>query len=269
MMLDGAIDPTLTNEQMSLGQALGFESALDRFLADCSTHRDCGVDKNPAKAKAQVIALLNKLDRKPARLGDGRKFTQALAITGIVGNLYDKQYGWTDLRGALGDALAGDYELLAASADFYTGRQDDGHYSDNSNDAIMAVNCLDRPDRDSVAATQKLADSWSVKAPVFGAYLAWSNLGCTYWPVPATGTPHKINAKGAPTILVIGTSFDPATPYAWAQATASQLRSGVLLTLHGDGHTAYFTGSPCIDKAVDGYLLTGKVGSGIVCNDAP
>ena len=50
---------------------------------------------------------------------------------------------------------------------------------------------------------------------------------------------HPVTAPGAPPILVIGTTRDPATPYVWAQALAKQLSSGVLLTYVGDGHTAY------------------------------
>ena len=75
--------------------------------------------------------------------------------------------------------------------------------------------------------------------------------------MPATGRPHAIRAPGAPPIVVVGTTRDPATPYAGAQGLAAQLSSGVLLTFEGDGHTAYGRGSTCIDGAVDEYLLKG------------
>ena len=35
MMLDGAIDPAIDGRELSHGQALGFEDALQRFLLDC------------------------------------------------------------------------------------------------------------------------------------------------------------------------------------------------------------------------------------------
>ena len=57
--------------------------------------------------------------------------------------------------------------------------------------------------------------------------------------------------------MVVGTTRDPATPYKWAQSLASQLKAGVLLSLDGDGHTAYLQGNPCITSAVDHYLVTG------------
>src|SRR5260370_1325235 len=67
-------------------------------------------------------------------------------------------------------------------------------------------------------------------------------------PVPRRG-------KGAPPILVVGTTRDPATPFRWAKALAHDLTSGVLLGWNGDGHTAYMVHSSCIDSAVDKYLI--------------
>jgi len=269
MLLDGAIDPTLSNEQLSYGQALGFELALERFVDDCATRSDCPLSASGEAGVSEISNLLIELDANPATLDDGRIFSQAMGTLGVVGSLYDKVNGWPELRTNLSQALAGDFSGLATSVDFYTGRQSDGSFKDNSNDAINAVNCLDRPDRATTAKTKALASEWEKVAPNFGAYLAWSNLSCTYWQTEATGSPKKIIAPGTPTILVVGTVNDPATPYQWAQALASQLSKGVLLTLDGDGHTAYYQGSNCIDEVVDTYFVTGEAKPGIICTDGP
>jgi pimeloyl-ACP methyl ester carboxylesterase len=269
MLLDGAIDPTLTNKQLSYGQALGFELALNRFVDDCSTESDCPLSASGAAGVSEVGDLLIELDANPVTLDDGRLFTQAMGTLGVVGSLYDKQYGWPELRTNLGLAFDGDFSGLASSVDFYTGRQLDGSYKDNSNDAIAAVNCLDRPDRATTEQTVALASEWKLVAPNFGEYLAWSNISCSYWQAEATGVPKEITALGTPTILVVGTVYDPATPYAWSQALASQLSKGVLLTLDGDGHTAYYQGSRCIDEIVDNFYLTGEAPAGITCTDGP
>ena len=71
------------------------------------------------------------------------------------------------------------------------------------------------------------------------------------------GEPLAVRAEGAPPIVVVGTTRDPATPYAWAVSLADQLASGRLLTFEGDGHTAYH-GNRCIDRAVDRFFLEGK-----------
>ena len=91
-------------------------------------------------------------------------------------------------------------------------------------------------------------------APHFGATTVWLGLPCTYWPAPPVETGAGARA-GAPLILVVGTTNDPATPYAWAQSLARHLESGHLLTWDGEGHPAYGRGSDCIDSAVDDYLL--------------
>src|ERR1700730_844978 len=72
--------------------------------------------------------------------------------------------------------------------------------------------------------------------------------------------------SGPRRILVVGSTGDPATPYAWALGLASELGSGVLLTRHGDGHTAY-PSSQCASDAIDRYLtvLAVPTGAGADC----
>ena len=90
-----------------------------------------------------------------------------------------------------------------------------------------------------------LADCSRRPAPVFGPLLAWGEAGCAVWPVPPTRTVGPVAAPGAPPILVMGTTNDPATPYAWAVSVAKELDHGVLLTHDGDDHVAYFY-SACV-----------------------
>jgi TAP-like protein len=79
-----------------------------------------------------------------------------------------------------------------------------------------------------------------------------SSTVCPQWPVPAQVRAHPVTAAGAPPILVVGTTRDPATPYEWAQAAAAHLVSGRLLTRIGSGHVAY-TRSACVTTTVDRY----------------
>ena len=60
-------------------------------------------------------------------------------------------------------------------------------------------------------------------------------------------------------VAVIGTQYDPATPYVWAQALAGGLENGKLISWQGgDGHTAYLRSSACVNAIVNRFLLTGK-----------
>jgi hypothetical protein len=94
---------------------------------------------------------------------------------------------------------------------------------------------------------------------VFGRVFAWSEYGCSQWPIKPKKHAAPIHAKGAAPILVVGTTRDPATPYRQAVALASELDSGVLLSRDGDGHTAYGMGNACIDNTIDNYLVDGTV----------
>ena len=58
---------------------------------------------------------------------------------------------------------------------------------------------------------------------------------------------------------MVGTTNDPATPYAWSVSLAEQLSSGVLVTREGEGHTGYNKGNTCVDRAVEDYLVDGTV----------
>lgn len=259
LVLDGAVDPALTTAEVSKGQALGFEQALDRWAQWCSKRRDCPIGDDPAAGVQQIADFLQQLETQPIPAETGRPLTAAQATNGIVGSLYSKD-SWEGLEYALDTAFDGDGLGLQSLADWLTERRPNGTFKSNAMQAMYAVNCIDRPDRWSPEETAQQAADWSTEAPVFGAALAWGNLPCYFWPAPAVDSPRPIAAAGAPPIVVVGTEYDPATPYQWSVSLADQLDSGVLVSwMGGDGHTAYYSGSRCIDSAVDDFYLEGKV----------
>ncbi|MFF3919532.1 alpha/beta hydrolase [Streptomyces sp. NPDC001852] len=262
MVLDGAMDPALDSRQMNLDQTAGFETAFQAFAKDCVRHSDCSLGSRgstPAQVGDHLRAFFRKLDARPIPAGDadGRKLGEALATTGVIAAMYD-QGTWEQLREALTSAMKeNDGAGLLALSDSYYERDSGGHYS-NLMMANAAVNCLDLPSAfTGPEQVEKALPDFEKASPVFGEGLAWASLNCAYWPVKATGEPHRIEAKGAAPIVVVGTTRDPATPYHWARSLAHQLASGRLLTYVGDGHTAYGRGSTCIDTAINTYLLSG------------
>ena len=258
LVLDGPLDPASSSLETSRLQAVGFQRALTAFLADCLRRSSCPFTGTPQQAQDRLEQLLDGLDAHPLPGEGTRQLTQSLGTYGVAVALYDEGY-WSFLRKALSQALRGNGESLMLLADFYTDRGPGGHYTTNTNEAIYAVNCLDRPEKEDFAAFRADAASVATVSPIFGSFIVWSNLPCATWPVPPEGSPAPITAKGSAPILVVGTTRDPATPYESAKALARQLDAGHLLTYVGDGHTAYRRGSRCIDEAVDAYLLDGKV----------
>ncbi|QBJ91643.1 alpha/beta hydrolase [Streptomyces seoulensis] len=262
LVLDGAMDPSLDARQINLDQTAGFETAFRAFSADCVKHADCpldGKDATPAQVGDRLKTFFRTLDAHPIPAGDadGRRLTESLATIGVVAAMYDEST-WEQLREALNSAMdENDGAGLLSLSDSYYERDARGHYS-NLMMANAAVNCLDLPPAfDGPEQVERALPQFEKASPVFGPSLAWSALNCTYWPVRATGEPHRIEARGAAPIVVVGTTRDPATPYRWAQSLARQLSSGRLLTYEGDGHTAYGRGSSCVDSAIDTYLLHG------------
>ena len=96
-------------------------------------------------------------------------------------------------------------------------------------------------------------------APTVWKFFAYGGLKCADWPAPVPAPLASYAAQGAPPILVVGTTNDPATPYPWAQKLATTLSSGVLLTRTGEGHTAYGSSNSCIVNDVDNFLVNGTV----------
>ena len=259
MVLDGAMDPSIGNVGLAHGQAKGMELALTRFVEDCDKQSDCPLPDGTQAGLDKLQSWLTGLDSKPLSTGDPKRpLTQALGLGAIFSYLYFPAYGdWDSLRVGLQDAFDGDGSTLLQMYDERNDRDGAGRYTTNLYSAYNAISAIDYPDRPDEAQVKVLADQWSKEAPIAGASLAWATLLYNYWPVPATGHPHEIHAPGSPPILVVGTTYDPATPYPWAQALAKQLSKGVLLTRVGDGHTGYGKGSDCTDQAVDRYLVTG------------
>ena len=160
---------------------------------------------------------------------------------------------------------AGQHVVLVCTDGAGWCRTPDGRYATNLMEAYAATSCLDLPDEDPAAEAETAARVQEVAPVLADGFIGEAGL-CEGWPVPPVRTPAPVSAAGAPPILVVGTTGDPATPYEWAQALAEQLESGRLLTWEGQDHTAYRLGSRCIDTAVDAYFLDGVLpGEGATC----
>lgn len=256
-VLDGAIDPSLSTTELSLQQAQGFEIALRAYVADCVEGGDCFLGSTVDAGIRRIQALLDQLDERPLPGAGGRELTEGLGIMGVYMPLYVKEY-WGLLTEALKEAFDGDGAGLLELSDFQTSRTDDG-YDGNLIEALNAVNCLDHGDYITTADVKRSVARFEKASPTFGRAFAYGASVCSVWPVKSGERTVALDAKGAPPIVVIGTTRDPATPLIWAQAMASQLDSGRLITRDGDGHTAFQRGSDCVDDAVEAFLISGKV----------
>ena len=257
MVLDGAIDPALSSKQLALNQAHGFETALRSYLQHCVDRGNCVVGDSVDAGSARIAALLRELDAHPLPTSGPRELTEGLASYGIVWPLYVKSF-WPLLTSALGQALRGNGDELLMLADQYASRGL-GRYTDNSIEALYAVNCLDHDDPVPSKDIPSVTAEFEKVSPTFGRIFAYGLSSCDVWPVKSGHTTGALAAAGAPPIVVVGTTRDPATPYEQSVALAHELRSGVLVSRDGDGHTGFQQGNRCVDRAIEGYLIGGRV----------
>ncbi|MFE3198573.1 alpha/beta hydrolase [Embleya sp. NPDC059237] len=265
LVLDGAVDPAADNLSRAVEQQVGFDRSLRRFAEDCAGRPGCALGTDPKTAPRKAADFLDGLQQHPlAASRGGRTLTSSLGWTGVVSLLYgDKDTEWKYLRDALADAIVrGSPDALLFYADNYNGRDEQGHY-DNSADAFVAIGCADGAgEAPTPAQVQAALDRLKAEAPLLSRDVTAEDLtgeNCENWPFRSPAKPHAIRAQGSAPILVVGTTGDPATPYASAEKLAGQLANATLLTFEGEGHTAYGGNSPCVDGAVEGFLLRGAM----------
>jgi pimeloyl-ACP methyl ester carboxylesterase len=266
-VFDAVVDPTQDPEQSSLGQAMGFQLALDNFAEDCTSKKtECPIGDTPQDVKDRIAKLLTDLDRKPIPGILPRQLTQTAATNGIAQSLYSKDF-WEYLTEGLEEAYDGDGKILMLLSDSMNGRSQNGEYS-NITAANIAINCADEKPRYTTDYVQQKLPEFRAASPLFGDYLAWGMVSCTNWAVPGAADHPDVSAPGSAPILVVGNTGDPATPYEGAKKMVDALGKGVgvELTYKGQGHGAYDSKNKCVQGAVNGYLLEGTVPkAGTVC----
>lgn len=251
-VLDGAVDPQANGLQWAQMQAAGFEREYAQFTTWCAKNAPCS---SLGDAKKYILSLAKRADRTPLhslKSGETRVATSAYVIGAALAAMYDKA-SWPRLATALVAAKEhADAAGLFQLTDEITDRDSTGHYS-NVLEAYTAYTCNDLPLHVSDAVVAAKATEWTRTYPVFGGSFAAALYACASWPAtrPALELPYAPTAARS---LVIGTTRDPATPYAGAASLVRTLGSAVELTWDGDRHTAY-PKTACVDSAVDAYLI--------------
>ena len=259
MVLDGAMDPSVTDEQQSFNQLKAFDQSLRNYLADCLEKSSCLFSGTVDSSIQRIIKFFRGLETKPIKTDSTRMLNADSAVTGLIMTLYSDDY-WQYLDQAFEGAFKGDGTMFLRLADFYNDRNDDGSYASNTFEANIAVSCLDsRADSSEEAMAAQNAKVLAA-SPFLGRY--WQNgaAGCDQWPYPIAKKPDSYAAEGSAPIVVVGTTGDPATPYWQSQNLAKKiLTNGHLITFNGEGHTAYGRSNKCVVSAVDNYLIRGIV----------
>jgi pimeloyl-ACP methyl ester carboxylesterase len=264
VVLDGAIDPSISNFQQTLTQAIGFDQAFTSFVKDCATNKKCLLPIDKEAAIAEMQKLFAQAAKKPLPTKSSKRtLSETMMVLGTASALYDSATGWPKLRKAITEAQRGFGDIFLELADEYTGRQTDGSFPNNEFDSGAVIDCLDIDEPRTVSQIRRDAEMFVQQAPLFGPYLAYGGLTCKYFGqseeeiIAPTKTPNSI--------VVVGTTGDPATPYEWAKGLSELLTNSVLVSLTGEGHTGQGQGNACVDAQIDNFYLTGKVPTNLSC----
>jgi pimeloyl-ACP methyl ester carboxylesterase len=122
----------------------------------------------------------------------------------------------------------------------------------------VAIGCADSPAQRPPDAwpqvIDQLTDASFIDGPLQG-WLLWAP--CASWPVRGANRytgPWNVSTKTP--ILIIGTRFDPNTPFVNAQRLERLLGNAILLTHNGYGHTSTADPSACVERAERRYFVS-------------
>jgi pimeloyl-ACP methyl ester carboxylesterase len=229
-------------------QDVSGERSLQRFFAACTTHREsCGFAAGAESVEDAFDDLLARLDETPVDLGDGRTISGNDVRLVAFDSMYDKA-AWGPLAAALAALESGDVDAL----------RDFGDNLINAGILLEVFNTyisVERRYPHSLAPYLEQAEHEFANAPHFAPLGAYETVSHRYWPVAPRGAfygPYR-HAAGAPA-LVIHTTHDPATPYAWGKRVVRDLGNARLLTYKGDGHGVIPDFNPCVLGALVSYL---------------
>lgn len=249
VVLDGPVDPqTWLNDPFAAAKAQtdGFELALKRYFRACHGHRRTCRWPGRRTPGAAYDRLIRRADRRPIRSFTGARVDGDVINAAVAEELYSKHL-WRELTGALSAAVRGNATTLRLIAeDFYNGPLLDRFFMITGADARYPT--MPQPFFAAARAARR-------ENPHFFFNRGFGELPFAF----TTRDPDAFYGPftlpdAAPTALVVATTGDPATPYAQGAALVRELGRARLLTMRGDGHTAYGGESRCVDRAVNAYV---------------
>ncbi|MBK5288532.1 MAG: alpha/beta fold hydrolase, partial [Acidimicrobiia bacterium] len=120
LILDGAVDPSLSPQDLTITQAQGFDASLAAFMADCARRPSCAFHHggNPRFA---YDALRDAIDAQPIRTR-GQEFGPTQFDLGVSALLYSGANAYSTLAEGLRALEGGSPGPMVEAANLYLGR---------------------------------------------------------------------------------------------------------------------------------------------------
>ncbi len=248
---DGTVDPQRVFYKSNQDQDRAFQKTFEIYFRWLAKYHDVyHVGDTFQQVKRTWLATRAKLDRHPEGILGGDELTDVFTSAGYY------VYGWEDIAQAW-SAYVNKGDATALS-EMYETPSTPG--ADNGYAMYLGTQCTDAPwPRDQ----RKLdRDNWRLDKNYY--YMTWSNAWfngpCAYWKYKAA---HPVNVKGSRVhvpILMIGETYDAATPFAGSLVTRRLFPSASLIEgVGGSTHAGSLSGVACTDDAIAAYLTDGTV----------
>lgn len=287
-VLDGAVTPSAwaggREEDMSLGTFVrigsdfGTQQAIGAFMDQCGAVdvAACAFSAgSPEATRKKWSDLLKRaaagmtVDGRSIDDGDLLSYVGALTFTVSPVPGFDRFPGWAAVatflqQAATGVAEPGDPSKTGSSSP----APDSAPYVTSAGRQLSVV-CGESPNPETAAAFVAQVEASYARA----GYSAWPFVAACHGWTARAADPY-LGPWDNPTpvpVLVIGNTYDPATPLASSVRMAQELADARLLIVNGFGHTVLMNPSRCAQDHVAAYLIDGRLPpAGTSCSqDAP
>src|SRR5690625_5013416 len=284
MVLDGTVDPDAwvgEGDERSLGRRMGQAVATDEtyheFLRLCGEAgpQDCAL-AGLGDPEQVVEDLFDQLKENPAEVPMPDGSTTEIGYDDAVYLVFQSMYSptqWSDLAATLAALVEPEQQNRAFSTQS-TGADSIrdflrkiGFLQDYASvGGALASMCMDTHNPGTLADYPAQAAAAEEEAPHFGPARAWVGSQCETVGVSDSDayTGPWEQSSDAP-VLVIGTRYDPATPYEFTEPYAEKWPNASMLTVEGYGHTTMMTPSSCANAAIEDYLIDREATDGATC----
>ena len=235
VVLDSAMDPTLSRQGALEGDAAAWEQSLRTYIEAQQGQAGFPLSGTTDEAVAQLAAFLDGLDANPLTVsGSGTSLDRTKAVDAIKALVTASPDKWPLLTEGLSQAMnAHDGTTLKTNAESVSG---------NSAPPTTEKQVVEQLQHD--------------------AY-------CHGWGHTSKTKAVDVDVEATNPVLVIGILHDPYTPYPWSHALVSRIRNSHLLSVDMYGHVATGKNS-CATAKIGDYLVNGTLPSdGEVCAADP
>jgi len=243
------------------------EDILAEFFRLCDAGgANCALAPNSA---ARFAALADRIEAEPVLItlpdGSNLVLTYDILIVNVLVSMYTSAT-WPDLAGLLAaiesvmppEEVGLRYAALHEQLGLTTKRGTPKYANYEGQDGVT---CSDTDNPRNFATWSAAAAAADALYPNFGRIWTWIWAGCATWPGPAASRyAGPFDQVTANPVLVVGSIYDPATPYEGAVAAHNLLPNSALLTVDGWGHGSMFMSS-CAFAVEANYLVTGATPS--------